>query len=1083
MSMNLRHFGPIRLAVLLLAVAALSTAASGQGTTASNQGAQRADQRTDSFAGLTFRNIGPATMGGRVDDLAVLETNPAVFYVGTATGGLWKTTNNGTTWEVLFDDLDDVVSIGDIAITPDDANTVWVGSGENNNRQSGSWGNGIYKSIDSGRTWKHMGLRESKHIAKIIIDPVDHDVVYVAALGSLYGPGKERGVYKTTDGGLTWNNVLFVNEDTGATELVQDPSNNKTLYAATYQRRRASWGFNGGGPGSAIYKSSDAGRTWTKLTSGVPSGPLGRIGLDIYRKNPNVLYARIQHETESGTYRSDDAGLSWRKMSDTNPRPMYFSQIRIDPTNDLRIYVLGVQIHISDDGGKTFIENGVLHSDHHAMWINPNNSNHIIDGNDGGVGISYDKGKNWEGIYNMDLAQYYHVGYDMATPYNLCGGMQDNYTWCGPSAVRSRNGIVNDDWTQIQGGDGFEAVIDPTDPRIVYAESQNGNIVRVDRLTNERKAIRPLPARGEAPLRWDWNTPIMISPHDPKTVYVGANKIFKSTDGGQSFAPISPDLTQTIDREGLPLMGVVAKDFKIAKHDGVSSYGQLVQLVESPKQPGVLYAGADDGSVQMTRDGGKTWTNVTSKFSNVPKNAYVSGLVASAHDANTVYAAFDNHFADDMNSYVYASADGGNTWRSISEGLPKGQTVTTITEDPKNPNVLYAGTEFGLFVTPDRGGSWDRLRANLPTVPIHEVVIHPRDNDMIVATHGRSLWILDDATPIQQAAEARRSEAFLFDMRPAMQYNQANDRGFVTDKPFRGKNPEYGAPISFYLRSEPKQLALRIRDAAGNTVREITGNDLRNARKAGINRVHWDLRHQPLTAPTGQPAGGPGGGGGGGGFGGGGGLNGPNVLPGEYRVTLVVEGKDVATKTVRVNGDTAVQMTDADRKTWHDTALAFHDLQKTANEAADAVTELGRQFQALENLVKVATNVPTPATTALAETAKKLADLRRRLGVTAPGQQPAGGGGGGGGGGFGGGQQNVRGTIGQTKGQVMNSTSLPTAQQSRTLTESREDLAKAIQDTNALITELPSLYDKVGVSGLKPAPLKPVRAVGTTSTQ
>jgi hypothetical protein len=716
-----------------------------------------------------------------------------------------------------------------------------------------------------------------------------------------------------------------------------------------------------------------------------------------------------------------------------------------------------------------------MHSDHHAMWINPNNSNHIIDGNDGGVGISYDKGKTWEGIYNMDLAQYYHVGYDMAQPYNVCGGMQDNYTWCGPSAVRSRLGIVNDDWYQIQGGDGFEALLDPTDPRIVYAESQDGNIVRVDRVTNERKAIRPLPARGEAPLRWNWNTPIHMSPHDPKTVYVGANKVFRSTDGGHSFTAISADLTQAIDRDGLSLMGVAVKDVTIARNDGVQSYGNLTQLVESPRQPGVIYAGADDGSVQMTKDGGKTWANISSKFPNGPKNGYVSGLVASAHDANTVYVAFDGHWNDDFNNYLYASADGGNTFRSISEGLPKGQVVTTITEDPKNPNVLYAGTEFGVFVTPDRGGSWDRLRANLPTVPIHEIVFHSRDNDMILATHGRSIWILDDATPIQQGADARRAEAFLFDIRPAMQYNLANDRGFVTDKPFRGKNPEYGALITYHLRSEPKELALRIRDASGNTVREITGDAVREKRKAGFNRVAWDLRHQPLPPSAAPQGGGPGGGGGG--FGGAG-TNGPNVLPGEYRVTLVVDGKDVATKPVRVSGDVAVQITDAERKTWHDTALALHELQKTANEAADAVAEMSRQFRALEGMVKTAANVPSAGTSAMADTEKTLADLRRRLGVPTPGQQPAGGGGG-----FGGQQQNVRGTIGQTKGQIMNSTSLPTAQQVRIAGESREDLTKVVQQANALIAEFPSLYDKLGMTGLKPAALKPIRVAGIASTQ
>ena len=1029
--------------------------------TATGQGAASQAQPADPFAGLAFRNIGPSTMGGRIDDVAVLESNPAVFYVASATGGLWKTTNNGTTWEVLFDDQDNAVSIGDIDNTPDDGNTVWVGTGENNNRQSGSWGDGVYKSTDGGQTFKNMGLANARHIGRIIVDPVDHDVVYVAALGSLYGPGGDRGVYKTVDGGLTWQRVLFVDEDTGATELVMDPANNKVLYAATYQRRRATWGFNGGGPGSAIWKSSDAGRTWTRLTQGIPAGPLGRIGMDVYRANPNIVYARIEHETESGVYRSDDAGLSWRKMSDVNPRPMYFSQIRIDPKTDSRIYVLGVQLHISDDGGKTFIENGTMHSDHHAMWINPANPNHIIDGNDGGIGVSYDRGRTWEGVYNMDLGQFYHVGYDMQTPYHVCGGLQDNYTWCGPSAVRSRTGIGADDWRQIQGGDGFEAVVDPRDWRTVYAESQDGNIVRVDRVSNERKSIRPVAARGEPALRWNWNTPIVISAHAPDTLYVGANKVFKSTDRGHSWTAISGDLTENTDREGLSLMGVAAKDIKIAKNDGVQSYGNLVSLAESPKQPGVLYAGADDGTVHMTKDDGKTWTNITSKFPGAPKNAYVSQLVASAHEVSVVYATFDNHYNNDFNAYVYASVDGGTNFRSIGEGIPRGHSVTTMAEDPTNPSVLYTGTEFGLFVSPDRGGKWMRIRANLPTVPIHEIVFHPRDHDMIVATHGRSIWILDDATPVRQAAEAMKADAYLFDIRPARQFNQANDRGFVTDKPFFGKNPDYGALLTFYLAKEGTNVALRIRDAAGNQVREIAGNDLRDKGRAGFTRVAWDLRHQPLPAPAGQQPGG-----GGGGFGGGG-LNGPNVLPGEYRVTLVVDGKDVATKAVRVSGDAVMPMTDAERQSWHDTALGLHELQRVANDAAEAVTAMGTQLTALEALVKNAASVPAEGKSALGEAAKTLADLRRRLGVG------PGGPGGGGGGGFGG-QQNTRGQIGQNKGQIMGSTSAPTVQQVRIAGELRADMEKVVQEVNAAIAAVSSLYDKLGAAAVKPAAPKPI---------
>jgi hypothetical protein len=703
--------------------------------------------------------------------------------------------------------------------------------------------------------------------------------------------------------------------------------------------------------------------------------------------------------------------------------------------------------------------------------------------------MSWDRAKTFEAIYNMDLGQFYHVTFDMKTPYNVYGGLQDNYTWGGPSAVRSRQGITNDDWSSIQGGDGFEAIVDPMDPRTIYAESQDGNIVRVDRVSNERKNIRPVAARGEPPLRWNWNTPIVVSVHDHNTIYVGANKVFKSTDRGQTWTAISGDLTQNVDRETLSIMGVAAKDIKIAKNDGVQSSGNLVTLAESPKTPGVLWAGSDDGLVHQTKDGGKTWTDVTSKFTGVPKNSYVSQVTPSAHNDGVVYVTFDNHYQDDYKSYVYASVDGGSNFRSIGEGLPKGHAVTTFAEDPKNPNVVYTGTEFGLFVSPDRGGSWKRIKANLPTVPIHEIQFHPRDNDMILATHGRSIWILDDATPFQQYAEATKSPAYLFDIRGATYFNQANDRGFVADKAFFGKNPAYGAFITYYLASEAKDVALRIKDASGTQVREITGNDLRNFRKAGLNRFNWDLRHQPLPPVPGLGGGpgGAGGGGGGGGFGGGG-NNGPNVLPGEYRVTLVVDGKEISTKPVRVSGDPDMPMTDTERRTWHDTALNLHDMQKVANDAAAAVAALGPQITAVESLSKTAANLAPAAKSAIADAQTKIADLRRRLGVNAPPAAPAGGeapapfeanqgGGGGGGGGFGGQNQNVRGTLGQIKGGVMGSTSMPTAQQIRQAGEAREDLVKVISDTNALIAAVPALYDTVGAANLKPSPRNPVGPV------
>lgn len=770
--------------------------------------------------GLHFRAIGPATPSGRIDDFAVYEANPAIFYIATATGGVWKTVNNGTTLEPVFDDQGSG-SIGAVAIAPGDPNIVWVGTGEANNRQSSSWGDGIYKS---------------------------------------------------TDGGLTWTNLLSDGPDVGATDLVLDPRNSQVIYAALYQRRRATWGMNGGGPGSAIYKTADGGRTWAKLTNGIPEGAKGRIGLDVYHKNPTVVYARIEHTTEGGVYRSDDAGATWRKLSSTNPRPMYFSQTRVDPNDDSRVYVPGVQLFLSDDGGRTFRNDGArnIHVDFHAMWIDPNNSNHLMIGGDGGVGISYDRSETYVWLSNLPVAQFYHVAYDMGSPYFVCGGLQDNYTWCGPSAVRSEDGIGNDDWFIIGGGDGFQAQVDPSNPRVLYAESQNGRMNRVDRVTNERKAIRPEPEEGEPAYRWNWDTPVVISPHDPATVYVAANRVFRSTDRGHSWTAISPDLTTAADRDTLELMGVKGRDIKIARNDGVQSYGNLVSFAESPAQRGLYYAGSDDGQLSVSRDGGASWTNVTGKVPGLPRNTYVSEVAPSRFAAGTVYATFDGHQLGDFGTYVYASTDFGNSWRSVTGDLPKGEVARTITEDLVNADVLYLGTETGLFFSPDRGRRWMRVTANLPTVPVYEITLHPKENDMILATHGRGVWVLDDLTPFQRYSEAIVADAFLFDPPPAVERRPAGDRnrGFQGDLRFLGENPRPGA-IAYYLKTDAKEVKLTIRDGAGQVVRELSGEDTKDQARAGINLVHWDLRVAPLPSPESGEGGGGGGFGGGGGGGGG----------------------------------------------------------------------------------------------------------------------------------------------------------------------------------------------------------------------
>ena len=611
---------------------------------------------------LWFRPIGPATPSGRVDDLAVLESDPTTFYVAMATAGVYKTTNAGTTFTSVFDN-EGSGSVGAIAIAATDANLVWVGTGEGNNRQSSSWGDGIYKSTDGGRSWKNMGLKNSKQIAKIIVDPIDFNVVYVAALGDLWGRGGERGVYKTTDGGVTWNRVLHVDDDTGATELVMDPLEqqdalHRDLPAAAaavgHERRRCRAATSGRPPTAAS--------TWTKLESGIPSGPKGRIGLDVYRRNPNVLYARIEHETESGVYRSDNAGATWQKLSTTNPRPMYFGVIKIDPQTDSRIYVPGVSLHISDDGGRTFRADGAerIHVDHHALWINPRDPRHLIIGNDGGVAISHDRSQTWVWMPNLLGAQAYHVEFDMQTPYHVCAGLQDNNTWCGPSAVRTNSGVNNDDWYVISGGDGFQPLMDPTDARIVYAESQDGRMSRTDRFTNERTTVRPEPAEQKpgdttASYRFNWDTAMQLSPFDPATIYIGANLVLKSSDRGRSYQPISPDLDDQHRSRSALDHGRRWQGHPLAKNDGVGSFGNIVTLEESAARQGVVWVGSDDGVVSVTQDSGKTWTNVTSKISGVPKWTYVADVLPSRAQAGTAYVAFDGHRGGDYKTYVFTT--------------------------------------------------------------------------------------------------------------------------------------------------------------------------------------------------------------------------------------------------------------------------------------------------------------------------------------------------------------------------------------------------------------------------------------------
>ena len=926
---------------------------------------------------LKFRAIGPAIMGGRVDDFAVVESDPRIIYVASAAGGVFKTVNAGASWEPIFDDQT-TSTIGDIALAPSDPSIVWVGSGEPNNRQSASWGDGVYRSMDAGKTWMHMGLKDTQSIGRVVIHPTDPNIVYVAALGHLWGANHERGVFKTTDGGSTWTQSLYINDDTGVSDIAIDPQSPNTLYAAAYERRRTVFGYNGGGPSGGIYKTVDGGAHWTKLSKGLPAnGDIGRCAVEVYRKNSNIVYALVEHKTLGGIYRSEDKGFTWTRMSDTNPRPSYYSQVRIDPNSDQRVWVLGAPLYLSEDGGKTFRQDRwpKIHSDFHAMWIDPANSDHIVLGSDGGVTVTYDSGRSWDYLNNLPLGQFYEIAFDMAKPYHVCGGLQDNYSWCGPSASTITQGIANDEWYNIGGGDGFDTKMDPTDPNIVYTESQDGNLLRRDMRTGESRSLRPLEDNDKSPrYRFQWNSPLVLSSHDTKTLYYGGNHLFKSTDRGDSWQRLGPDLTTGVERDKLPILGKVPDKDTLSRHDGVQNYPCATTVAESPVRAGVLWVGTDDGNLQVTRDDGKTWTNVVGKIPGLKKGAYVAKVEASHRDEGTAYAAFDNHRSDDFATYLYMTTDFGQTWKRLTDGIPESAgTVHVVREDPKNPNLLFAGTEFGLFVSFDRGAKWERMKCGMPTVPVDDILIHPREHDLIVGTHGRSIWIMDDIEPLEEMSDSvAASEAYLFGMRAGTTWHTANFRGFTGTRDFIAPNPPFGVIVNYYLKNKVEgrnPVRITVADKTGNRVRELTGPG-----DAGVNRVNWDLRFDPPVRPenaggggggrgggaggrggaaaetggtqgeTGaEPsaeggAGGAGGGRGGGGFGFGGG-RGPTVDPGEYTVTIAVAGKN-QTKTVVVEEDPRITMTAEDRAKRREALTKLYAMAKEAESGRRRIVAL-----------------------------------------------------------------------------------------------------------------------------------------------
>ena len=790
------------------------------------------DFDSDTFSGLQFRSIGPAVASGRVISFAVNPKNKNEFYAGVAAGGVWKTVNSGTTWTPVFDG-EGSYSIGWVTLDPNNPAVVWVGTGEGNSQRSVGYGDGIYKSEDGGKSWKNLGLKKSEHIGRVVIDPRDSKVVYVAAEGPLWGPGGDRGLYKSADGGKTWKAVLTISENTGVADVAIDPSNPDVVYAAAYQRRRHVFTLIDGGPESAIYKSTDAGATWSKLKTGLPSVDMGRIGLSVSPADPNLIYATIEAaDSKGGVFRSMDKGATWERRNEFNAGAMYYGQIIADPKNVDRVIVMNVQLRESLDGGKTLhtINEKNHHGDNHAIWIDPDNTKHCLLGSDGGVYESWDGFASWQFKSNLPTIQFYDVAVDNATPfYNVYGGTQDYFTWGGPSRTKSAHGIGNSDWYTVTGGDGFHAAVDPEDANTVYGESQYGVLVRYDKKTGEELLIQPQPGKGEPPLRWNWDSPLLVSPHSHTRLYFAANKLFRSDDRGDTWRAVSNDLTRQIDRNKLPVMGKVWGPDAVAKNQSTSFYGNIVALSESPVKEGLLYVGTDEGLIQVSQDGGANWTKYD-KFPGVPDMAYVSRLAASRFDASTVYATFENHKYSDFKPYAMKSTDAGKTWASITGNLPENGPTLAFAEDTVNPNLLFVGTEFGAFFSNDGGKKWIQMKGGLPTIAVKDIVIQKRENDLVLATFGRGFYILDDISPLRQASsETVQNNAVMFPVKGAPLYIERRplggpSKGFQGDAYFAAANPPFGATFTYYLKEKIKTLKEQRQAAEKDAVKKEVGD-------------------------------------------------------------------------------------------------------------------------------------------------------------------------------------------------------------------------------------------------------------------
>jgi photosystem II stability/assembly factor-like uncharacterized protein len=946
----------------------------------------------DLLAGLAPRSIGPATMSGRVAAIDAVESNPDVLYVGAATGGLWKSTNGGLTFTPVFDDQP-VHAIGAVTINQSHPDIVWVGTGEGNVRNSASIGNGVYRTLDGGKTWAHLGLEKTERIPRIVVHPSNPNVAWVAALGQEWGENPDRGVYKTVDGGRTWRKVLYVDERTGAADLVIDPANPEKLFAAMWDYRRWPWGFRSGGPGSGLYVSYDGGETWKRQTEddGLPKGDLGRIGLSISHSNPEIVYALVEAE-KSALLRSSDGGRTWDKVNEdqrTAERPFYYSDIKVDPAWPNRLYNLTARLMVSNDSGKTFSNLGrsrEIHGDYHAIWIDPRDPDHIVMGEDGGVGISRDRGETWQFVSTLPLGQFYHVAVDMDTPYNIYGGLQDNGSWRGPSSVWEGGGIRNYRWDPVGGGDGFETLPDPQDSMAGYSESQGGELVRWNLRTREVRGIKPAdpkPGSGLEKLRFNWNAALATDPFEPGTVYLGSQYVHKSTDRGSSWTIISPDLTtDKPEWQQQSKSGGLTPDVTAAEN-----HTTILQIVPSPKEKGVIWVGTDDGRLHVTRDGGKTWTSLEKNVPGVPANTWIPHIRPSKYDAASAFVVFDNHRREDFTPYVYRTDDWGKTWKSLATKDLRGYALS-IEQDPVDKDLLFVGTEFGLWTSFDGGKSWLPWKHGLPTASVMDLVIHPRDQDLVIGTHGRAVYVLDDITPLRDVTpEALAQPVHLFPSGPALLHRNRQGGGVRGGGAgeFQGENRPYGAFITYSLnapglpvqdeekeraRKEAERVAARAKvqpaperpgapvkedqppreEATGKPtppaademggegkdkepkveirITDASGKLIRKMdgpAKLGINRTTWDFGRDPFRRPTTDARGRP--------FGR---DSGPIVGPGTYNVTVKYKDKEAQGK-IQVVPDPAL---DANTD-WQAREAAVARAGQLQNAVADAITRIG----------------------------------------------------------------------------------------------------------------------------------------------